>query len=476
MTTINGLSGSTYSTGGASGSGSPGGAILSSAGIGSGLDVNSIVTALVNAKKSGPQAQITNQQTQDSAVLAGLTSLQSGLTSLQASLSKLTYTGTFQSFSATLANSTIGSATTLSNAQPGNYALVVNSLATAQKRASGVYGATTAVGDGTLTLAVGSNSVDVAVSTTDTLSDIAAKINAVSGNPGVQATVVNGASGAQLLLSSTKTGVANGFAVTASATSSGGLANLATQLSTPGSNEAKDASLSLDGIAITSASNSVSGAINGVTINLSAAGSTTLTVSRDNSAATNAVQAFVDAYNSYQKTVGTLASYDPSTKQAGVLLGDATLSSLQRQIASVLSSKVAGNSFGSMAVLGVTRQADGSLALDSSKLTAALNSNPAAVQDLFAGTNGYATRLNSALDGFTTAGGVIPTRQQSLNDALTKLTTQQTQLDQRMSVYQQQLLSQYNALDTLMSQLNNTSSYLTSQLSALEATYTKSGK
>jgi flagellar hook-associated protein 2 len=251
---------------------------------------------------------------------------------------------------------------------------------------------------------------------------------------------------------------------------------LATQLNTPGSNEAKDASLSLDGIAITSASNSVSRAINGVTINLSAAGSTTLTVSRDNSAATNAVQAFVDAYNSYQKTVGTLASYDSSTKQAGVLLGDATLSSLQRQIASVLSSKVAGNSFGSMAVLGVTRQADGSLSLDSSKLTAALNSNPAAVQDLFAGTNGYATRLNSALDGFTTAGGVIPTRQQSLNDALAKLTTQQTQLDQRMSVYQQQLLSQYNALDTLMSQLNNTSSYLTSQLSALEATYTKSGK
>ena len=353
---------------------------------------------------------------------------------------------------------------------------MVNNLAAAQKRASSAYGSTAAVGDGTLTLAVGSNSVDVAVSATDTISDIAAKINGASGNPGVEATVVNGANGAQLLLSSAKTGVANGFTVTAGSGSSSGLSTLATQLNTAGSSEAKDASLSLDGIAITSASNSVSGAIDGVTLNLTAPGSTTLTVTRDNSAATDAIQGFVDAYNSYQQTVGTLSSYDSTTGQAGILLGDTTLNSAKQQISSVLSSKVSGNSIGSLAVLGITRQADGSLALDSSKLSAALNSNPSTVQDLFAGTNGYATKLNTALDGFTSASGVIATRQQSLNDSLTKLNTQQTQLDQRMSVYQQQLLDQYNSLDTLMSQLNNTSSYLTSQLAALEATYTKSGK
>lgn len=477
MTTISGLTSTSTTSTSSSSSTTPtsgtGSAVLSSAGIGSGLDVNSIVTALVNAKKAGPQAQITDRQTQTNATLAGLASLQGGLTSLQSALSKLTLTSTFQSFGATLADTTVGSATTLSSAQPGNYSLVVNNLAAAQKRASSAYGATTAVGDGTLTLAVGSNSVDVAVSATDTISDIAAKINGASGNPGVEATVVNGANGAQLLLSSAKTGVANGFTVTAGSGSSSGLSTLATQLNTAGANEAKDASLSLDGIAITSASNSVSGAIDGVTLNLTAAGSTTLTVTRDNSAATDAVQGFVDAYNSYQQTVGTLSSYDSTTGQAGILLGDTTLNSVQRQISGVLSSKVAGNSIGSLAVLGITRQADGTLALDSSKLSAALSSNPSAVQDLFSGTNGYATKLNSSLDGFTSSSGVIATRQQSLNDSLTKLGTQQTQLDQRMSVYQQQLLDQYNALDTLMSQLNNTSSYLTSQLAALEATYTK---
>ena len=237
--------------------------------------------------------------------------------------------------------------------------------------------------------------------------------------------------------------------------------------------EGVPAKLSLDGINITSASNSVSGAIDGVTINLAAAGSTTLTVSRDNSAATKAVQGFVDAYNSYVKTVGTLSSYDKDTGQAGILLGDTTLNSVQRQIGSVLSGKVAGNSIGSLASLGITRSADGSLAVDNAKLAATLDSNPSAVQDLFAGSNGYAKRLNTALDGFTASGGIISTRQQSLTDSLSKLNTQQSQLDARMSVYEKQLRDQYTQLDTLVSSLNNTSSYLTGALAQLEATYTK---
>lgn len=456
-----------------SGSSGTGSAVLSSAGIGSGLNVDSIVKALVDAKKAGPQAQITNKATQTNAILTGLASLQGGLGSLQAALAKLNFTGTFAAFNASLGDEAIGSATTLSNAQPGSYQLVVQNLATAQKRASDAYAATDAVGAGTLTLGVGGKNIDVGITATDTVADIAKKINAATGNPGVNATVVNGANGAQLLLSSAKTGVANGFTVSASADSSSGLATLATRLGTAGANEAKDAQLTLDGIAISSASNSVSGAIDGVTINLAAEGSTTLSVSRDTSKATDAVQAFVDAYNSYTKTVGTLSSYDKESGQAGILLGDTTLNSVQRQIASVLGTKVAGNAIGSLAALGITRSPDGSLALDTGRLDKALNADPGVVQDLFAGPNGYAKRLNAALDGFTGAGGVIATRQQSLNDSLSKLNTQQSQLDARMSVYEQQLRDQYAALDTLMSSLNNTSSYLTGALAQLEATYTR---
>ncbi|HET6433842.1 flagellar filament capping protein FliD [Dyella sp.] len=454
-------------------SGSAGSGVLSSAGVGSGLDVDSIVTALVNAKKAGPQAQITSKATQTNATLTGLASLSSALSSLQSSLTKLTTTSTFASFGATLADSTIGSTATLASAQPGNYSLVVSNLAAAQKRSSDAYAKTAAIGAGNLTLSVGAKSSTLAIGATDTVADIAAKINGASDNHGVTATVVNGASGAQLLLSSSQTGVANGFSVSTDGGSSSGLAALATKLNTSGANEAKDALISLDGIDITSASNSVSGAIDGVTLNLSAPGSTTLTVTRDTSVASKAVQGFVDAYNSYVKTVGTLSSYDKDSGQAGILLGDTTLGSVQRQISSLLGSKVAGNSIGSLASLGITRSADGTLALDSAKLAATLQSNPSGVQDLFAGPGGYAKRLNSALDSFTASGGIIGTRQQSLTASLSRLNTQQSQLDARLSVYEQQLRDQYAALDTLMSRLNNTSSYLTGALAQLEATYTK---
>lgn len=466
MTSISGV-GTTTTTTGTGSTSNPGSGLLSSAGIGSGLDVNAIITALVNAKQAGPAQQISSQTTQLQAQEAGLTALGSALNSLQTTLGKLGSSLTFTTYAATLGNTALGTTSTLPNAQPGSYNLTVNHLATAQTRASSAYASGSAVGAGTLTVSVGNQSMNLNVSATDSISSIATAINQSSGNPGVQATIVNGANGAQLLLTSTKTGVANAFTVSAGSGSSAGLTSLASTLNTAGSNEASDASLSIDGIAVTSASNSVSGALNGVTLNLVATGSSTLTVSQDTSAVTGAVSDFVNAYNNYISTVGTLSSYDPSSKQGGVLLGDTTLMSVQRQVNSVLSSSVPGNSIGSLAALGITRNADGTLSSNSSTLSSALQSNPGAVQDLFAGTNGYATRLNSMLDGFTASNGILATRTASIQSQLSNLSQQSTALTARMNVYATQLRQQYTALDTLMSSLNNTSSYLTSSLQAM---------
>lgn len=466
MTSISGV-GTTTTTTGTGSTSNPGSGLLSSAGIGSGLDVNAIITALVNAKQAGPAQQISSQTTQLQAQEAGLTALGSALNSLQTTLGKLGSSLTFTTYAATLGNTALGTTSTLPNAQPGSYNLTVNHLATAQTRASSAYASGSAVGAGTLTVSVGNQSMNLNVSATDSISSIATAINQSSGNPGVQATIVNGANGAQLLLTSTKTGVANAFSVSAGSGSSAGLTSLASTLNTAGSNEASDASLSIDGIAVTSASNSVSGALNGVTLNLVATGSSTLTVSQDTSAVTGAVSDFVNAYNSYISTVGTLSSYDPSSKQGGVLLGDTTLMSVQRQVNSVLSSSVAGNSIGSLAALGITRNADGTLSSNSSTLGSALQSNPGAVQDLFSGTNGYATRLNSMLGGFTASNGILATRTASIQSQLSNLSQQSTALTARMNVYATQLRQQYTALDTLMSSLNNTSSYLTSSLQAM---------
>ena len=469
MTTTSATSSVTSLLNSSSGSGSKGtgNSILSAAGVGSGLDVTSIVTALVNAKQAAPQAQITSKTNQTNSLLTGLSTLKSALTSLQTAATALSDASTFNSYAGTLADASIGSVSTRSNALPGSYALDVTQLATAQKRSSAAYASGTAIGGGTLNISIGTASVSVDVSATASLTDIATAINGASGNPGVTATVVNGASGSQLLLSSNKTGVANGFTISAASGSSAGLGSLATSLNTAGSNEAKDAQLTLDGISISSASNAVSGAIDGVTVNLTTTGTTQLVVKQDTSVAQAAVAGFVTAYNSYVSAVGSLASYDSTTRTSGVLLGDSTLNSVQRQISSVLSSAVPGNSIGSLVSLGMTRAADGTISLDSTKLTSALGANPAAVQDLFGGSKGYATRLNAAIDGFTSSSGIIATRQKSLTASLSKLSDQQTALNSRMSVYQQQLQAEYTNLDTLMSSLNTTSSFLSTTLAQL---------
>jgi len=150
-----------------------------------------------------------------------------------------------------------------------------------------------------------------------------------------------------------------------------------------------------------------------------------------------------------------------------VLLGDNTLTSVQRQISSVLSGAVKGNSLGTLANVGITRNADGTLNLDNDQLASAFQSNPAAVKDLFTGPNGYATNLSTSIGTYANQGGIISTRMDSLQDTLTQLGQQQTALDNRMATYQTQLQQQYTALDTLMSSLNNTSSYLTTALAQL---------
>lgn len=448
--------------------------IISAAGIGSGLDVTAIVTALVNARKAASQSQIDTKTAAATAQISGLTALKSALSGVSSALATLTTDSTYGSYTATLADSSIGTTSTLTSAVPGQYAVNVSQLATAQKRTSAVYDTKAAIGAGTLTVGIGTASMDISVSATATMADIASAINASTSNPGVTATVVNGTGGSQLLLSSNKTGVANGYTVSSSSDSSSGLATFATALNTAGTTEAQDAKLTIDGIAATSASNNVSGVLDGVTLNLAKTGSTTLTVTQDTSKITAAITGLVTAYNTYNSTVTALDAYDSSTGTTGALLGDPLLNSVKRAMSSLMGSSVAGNAFGTLANLGVTRASDGSMSVDADKLSAALATDPTSVKNLFTGTNGIATKLQTAVTGFVANNGTIATKVTSLNASLTRIDTQQTALDARMSVYQKMLNAQYTKLDTMVTTLNSTSSYLTKALAGLEATYTKS--
>lgn len=456
-------SGSSASTSGLSNISGTG--ILSSLGLGSGLDVSSIISALVTAAEAGPQASITNQTNEDNNEIAGLTALSTSLAGLQSALSELTSSTTYNTFTASLANSGIGAATALGDATPGNYNLDVTQLASAQTRSSNAYSATSAVGSGTLDISIGSESMSVSVSSTDSLADIAAEINDASDNPGVTANVVAGTQGDQLVLASNNTGVANSYSISVSGAASSGLSALATSLDTPGSEEATDAKFTIDGIAVDSASNNVTGSLTGVTLNLTATGSTQLSIAQDTSTIGDAVSDFVSAYNDYASTVSTLDSYDSSTGEAGVLLGDQTLGSLQSQISGVLGASVAGNSIGTLASLGITRNSDGSMSLNTGTLDEALSANPSAVQGLFDSASGIANQLSTLANNYNNSStGIITQRITSLNSDLTTLSNEQTALNSRMSVYEQQLVQQYTNLDTMMTSLNNTSSYLTEEI------------
>ncbi|HET7333443.1 flagellar filament capping protein FliD [Dyella sp.] len=459
------------STGSSSGNIS-GTGLLSSLGLGTGLDVNAIITALVNAQEAGPQAQITNQANQDNNKIAGLTALQTALSGVQSALNELTSSTTYSTFNATLSTTALGTVSTLPDAAPGTYNLNVMQLATAQKSASAAQPALATVGTGTLNITVAGKTMNVAVGATDTLSAIATSINNSSDNPGVTATIVAGVNGNQLVLTSKSTGTANAFSVSADSTSSSGVTALASSLNTP-TTAATDAKLTIDGISIDSPTNSVSGALTGVTLNLATTGTSQLTVAQSTTPISTAVNDFVSAYNTYANTVSQLQSYNSTTKVAGVLLGDATLSAVQSQIASVLGSKVSASSIGSLASLGITRNGDGTLALNATTLANTLSSNPSSVQQLFTGTNGIATRLSTLVSGFNSSSGALQSRIGNLNKDLTGLSSQQTALNARMAVYQQQLVKQYTSLSSLMSSLNNTSSYLTQAMNALTGTSNK---
>lgn len=471
---------------GSSGSDTSGG-LISAPGIGSGLNVNSIVSQLVNAEIQPAQNQINSQQASISAQTSALGTLKSLLSSLQTSLSTLADGSAFTQYTATSSDTSAFSATAGASAMPGTYQIQVQQLATAQKLTSAAFASGATVGTGTLTLSVGSQSININIdSTNDTLAGISAAINGASGNPGVTATIVHATDGDHLVLTSTQTGVANAFSISESG-GNGGLSPLTWDASTSSGSltlqsAAADAKVNIDGFTSTSSTNVMSGAIDGITLNLAGltpSGQTdTLTVGNDVNSMQTVVQGFVTAYNNYVQGAAQLASYDPTSNTAGPLLGDSTLSNIRSALAMTLSGTAGSNAAGgpqTLAAVGVTLQADGTLQLDSTTLDNLLGSDPSQVAALFGGTSGYASQLNNLLNGYLQSGGLLDIRNQSLNAQSQQLAQQQTQLNQRQQAIQAQYMAEFTQLDVTMAKMNQTSSFLTSQLAMLPNVSQSSG-
>jgi flagellar hook-associated protein 2 len=281
--------------------------------------------------------------------------------------------------------------------------------------------------------------------------------------------------GTHLVLSALKTGVKNAITVNV-AGGDGGLNKLVDPVSLQKfaqTQPAQDAHITVAGFDHYSDSNTIDDAIDGVTLNLKQKTETgtpiALTISSDDASITKNVQNFVTAFNTLQKTFASLRSFDSTSGKTGQLFGDALLSQVETQMRLDLSTPVSGvaDGYNSLAAVGITRQTDGTLAVDTTKLNKAITAGNGAVAQLFGSTDGIAARISGHIDSELATGSAIDYRNTSIQSGLKDIQKQRDALDARMALQQKRYIQQFSALDAMLSQMQQTSSYLTQQLAKL---------
>lgn len=441
---------------------------ISSAGIGSGLDVQSLVAQLVSAERAPMQNRLDLREVKTQSTLSALGVFKSALSSFQTALNALTGTGSaLGRLTTSSSKPELFTATTSTGAVAGSFGVEVMQLAVAGKIATSAYASADAVvGNGTVTLSAGADSFTVTLTDGDnTLADLRDKINAASDNSGVIAAILNESGGARLVLTSRETGVSNAVSLSSAATVGGG-----SFITTSVINTALDAQVEIDGFSYTSASNTIDAAVDGVRIQLLKAevGSVgTLSLSQDSAAAASAVENLVKSYNALLGVVAQQTRFDPATKSAGPLIGDPAVRASMQQIRGLLGASTDSGTYRVLADLGIKTAKDGTLTLDSSKLSAALQADPTAVKNLFEGSQGVITRLKPVLEGMLGSGGRLEAGTDSLKARLEDIADRREALDVRMAAVERRYRAQFTALDTLLGQMQTTSAYLTQQLANL---------
>lgn len=373
-------------------------ASITSPGVGSGLDVRGLVDSLVRAEGEPAVARLNKREAKLQAQLSGLGSVKSALSSFKGSVASLSDASSFQKRTATSSNTELFSANVAGRPVAGSYEIEVKHTAQAHKLASGAFSeASSAVGTGKLTFQFGDPTKPAQTITIDennnSLTGLRDTVNAA--NIGVRASVIKGDDGFQLVFSAEQTGEANSLRISAEeAAGDPGLSRFVFNDQSSNMTQtaaAKNAEITIDGITVSSATNTISDAIAGVSIDLKKAeiGTTaTLDVKADKGAAISAAEGFINGFNSLVETFNQLSGYNSETKEAGILIGDSSLRGMMSQLQNILSSPVSGldGPYRALVDLGISTQADGTLKLDKSKLTAAMDSHFDDIGKLFAAT------------------------------------------------------------------------------------------
>ncbi|AMO98860.1 flagellar hook-associated protein 2 [Collimonas arenae] len=484
-------------------------ALVTSLGSASGLPLATLLSS-ITASENAPLTAMTQQQTAYNTKLSAYGTVQSALSTLQTAAAQLGNPTLFQNITSTSSATNVLSATASTSASAGSFAVNVGQLAQAQSLASaGVASTTAGIGSGTVTINFGSitgGTLDPVTgkytgatftadssrqpttitidSSNNTLSGIRDAINKNSAL-GVTATIVNDGSSTpnRLVLTSNQTGASSTMRISVSGDAA--LSNLLSNDPAGTQNlqqtvVGQDAKLTVNGIAVTSSSNTVKEAVQGVTMTLTGTGASTLSLQSNTATVQAAITNFVTAYNSLQSLSKQLTAFDTTAQTQAPLTGDSTLRNIQTRIRDALNTPQPASGTGApltmLAQIGVAFQADGTMAVDATKLSAALSSNLSGVQNLFSsasGTTGFGSQMSTLITSFTATNGPLKAATDGLNTTLKTLATQMTSTQALISTTIARYTTQFTQLDTLIAGMNQTSSYLTQQFAAINGTSSK---
>ncbi|MEP7296996.1 MAG: flagellar filament capping protein FliD [Burkholderiales bacterium] len=455
---------------------------VSSAGIGSGLDVNSIVTQLMAIEKQ-PLTALQTKASKIQSTVSEYGKVKSTISTLKDLSTKLASMTTWAQTTSTSSDAKAVTAST-SGSAPGNYSVAVQSLASVQTLATSVFPSAAATpGAGTLHIELGTwgagqtsftpnagaTAVDIAVAATDTLTDVRDKINA--SGAGVTALIMTDATGSRLLIRSNTTGADNAFRTS-------GLAgmNYDTGAKDMTQNQtAANAAATVNGLAVSSPTNTLSNIVDGLTLKLSAvtAAPVSVDVVTDTDALKKTMTDFAAAYSAVVQLISTDTKYDAVNKKGGILQGDSMATSLQRQLRTLAgSTSGASTMFAHLSDVGLEVQIDGSMTVNATKVDNAL-ANLGELKKMFSNSNvldatqdGFAKRFKTITTTLLASDGSVTTRTAGLANELTKNQKDQDSLSLRLASIEKRMRAQYTALDATMARLNSTSTYLTNQIAA----------
>lgn len=480
---------------------------LASAGVGSGLDINGIVSKLM-AVEQQPLVSLNTQEASVQAKLSAYGSLTSSVASLQSSVDAMKSPILYSKYFATSSDTTVLSATANSAATKSTHSINVVDLASAQTLTSQTFSSMSApisTINGKLKIELGTynsststftadsshNPVTIDVKAADSsLSSIRDQINAA--NAGVTAKIVAvDAAGTQFKLSITSntSGAAGSVRITAmdangnTLTNNTDIAKLSydpTKTSGSGNEytvaaSAKDAHLQVDGVDLYRSSNSIGDALTGVSMNLTKTGSSTLTIAADTTGLQTAIQAFVKSYNDTVSLGRQMSLYDASNKTSGILTGDSAARNLLSQLSNMtrLNGPGGSSNYKSLSDLGIALQKDGSLKLDSFKLQNALNDSLPDVEAMLTSTDsslsskGVAVQMSSQLSTTLSANGLLSSSTSGLQSTIKQMDKRRTDLQARLTQVEANYKKQFSSLDSMLASMQQTQSYLTTQLAQI---------